>query len=84
MKGRGSAVFSILSTAFAMQVRGATTHYEAVVNSATGGTLNAGLDSGVPIIFGVLTTETMEQVKAYLEGQTEVYYQKSIYKPIKI
>lgn len=45
-----------------LQVRGATTHYEAVVNSATGGSLSAGLESGVPVIFGVLTTENMEQV----------------------
>ena len=44
------------------QVRGATTHYEAVVNSATGGSLSASLESGVPVIFGVLTTENMEQV----------------------
>lgn len=42
-------------------IRGATTHYEAVANSAAGGVLSAGLNSGVPCIFGVLTTETMEQ-----------------------
>lgn len=45
-----------------MQVRGATTHYEAVVSAATSGVLSAGLDSGIPVIFGVLTTDTMEQV----------------------
>ena len=33
-----------------------------MVNAATGGLLNASLDSGVPVIFGVLTTDTMEQV----------------------
>ena len=42
-------------------VRGSTTHYEAVANSAASGVMSAGLDTGVPIIFGVLTTETMEQ-----------------------
>jgi 6,7-dimethyl-8-ribityllumazine synthase len=42
-------------------VRGATTHYEAVVNGATSGLLNASVDSGVPVIFGVLTCDTMEQ-----------------------
>jgi 6,7-dimethyl-8-ribityllumazine synthase len=42
-------------------VRGATTHYEAVVNGATGGILNATTDSGVPVVFGVLTCDTMEQ-----------------------
>ena len=43
-------------------MRGSTTHYEAVANAAAGGLLGAGQDSGVPVIFGVLTTETMEQV----------------------
>ena len=45
-----------------LQVRGSTTHYEAVANAAAGGLLGAGQDSGVPVIFGVLTTENMEQV----------------------
>lgn len=43
-------------------MRGSTTHYEAVANAAAGGLLSAGQDSGVPVIFGVLTTENMEQV----------------------
>ncbi|KAI7837438.1 hypothetical protein COHA_008696 [Chlorella ohadii] len=42
-------------------VRGATTHYDAVVGGATSGVLNASTDSGVPVIFGVLTCDTMEQ-----------------------
>ena len=46
----------------ALQVRGATTHYDAVVGGATSGVLNASTDSGVPVIFGVLTCDTMEQV----------------------
>jgi 6,7-dimethyl-8-ribityllumazine synthase len=44
------------------QVRGATAHFDAVVSGATSGTLNAALDSGVPVIFCVMTTDTMEQV----------------------
>lgn len=47
-----------------MQVRGATTHYDAVVGGATSGVLNASTDSGVPVVFGVLTCDTMEQVGA--------------------
>ena len=43
-------------------MRGATTHYDAVVGGATSGVLNASTDSGVPVIFGVLTCDTMEQV----------------------
>ncbi|RRT40624.1 hypothetical protein B296_00040850, partial [Ensete ventricosum] len=39
-----------------------TSHYDAVANSAASGVLNAGLSSGVPCIFGVLTCDDMEQV----------------------
>ncbi|XP_057416346.1 6,7-dimethyl-8-ribityllumazine synthase, chloroplastic [Lotus japonicus] len=42
-------------------VRGDTTHYDAVANSAASGVLSAGLNSGVPCIFGVLTCENMDQ-----------------------
>lgn len=42
-------------------VRGDTTHYDAVANSVASGVLSAGLNSGVPCIFGVLTTEDMDQ-----------------------
>lgn len=56
------------------QVRGSTTHYEAVANAAAGGLLGAGQDSGVPVIFGVLTTETMEQVNSLMPFfKTPVY-----------
>ncbi|XP_020111147.1 6,7-dimethyl-8-ribityllumazine synthase, chloroplastic [Ananas comosus] len=42
-------------------IRGDTTHYDAVANSAASGVLSAGLASGVPCIFGVLTCDDMEQ-----------------------
>jgi len=42
-------------------VRGATTHYDAVANSAASGIASASLNSGIPCIFGVLTCENMEQ-----------------------
>lgn len=42
-------------------IRGDTDHYDHVAGSATGGILNAGLNSGVPVIFGVLTCDTLEQ-----------------------
>ncbi|KAK2974336.1 hypothetical protein RJ640_018043, partial [Escallonia rubra] len=42
-------------------VRGDTSHYDAVANSAASGVLSAGLNSGVPCIFGVLTCDDMEQ-----------------------
>ncbi|KAK1416358.1 hypothetical protein QVD17_32149 [Tagetes erecta] len=42
-------------------VRGDTTHYDAVANTAASGVHSAGLNSGVPCIFGVLTCEDMDQ-----------------------
>lgn len=42
-------------------IRGDTDHYDHVAGAATSGLLNAGLNTGVPVIFGVLTCETLEQ-----------------------
>jgi len=42
-------------------IRGATTHYDYVCNEAAKGIAQAGLKTGVPVIFGVVTTETIEQ-----------------------
>lgn len=42
-------------------IRGATTHYDYVCNEAAKGISNAGLTTGVPVIFGVITTENLEQ-----------------------
>jgi 6,7-dimethyl-8-ribityllumazine synthase len=42
-------------------IRGATSHYDLVANAAAKGIAQVGLDSGVPVIFGVLTTDTIEQ-----------------------
>lgn len=42
-------------------IRGATSHYDLVAGEAAKGIAQAGLDTGVPVIFGVLTTDTIEQ-----------------------
>ena len=42
-------------------IRGATSHYDYVCGMVSSGVLNASLDTGVPVIFGVLTTDTIEQ-----------------------
>ncbi|HEX6970991.1 MAG TPA: 6,7-dimethyl-8-ribityllumazine synthase, partial [Limnochordia bacterium] len=42
-------------------IRGATPHFEHVCNAAARGIAHVGLETGVPTIFGVLTTETIEQ-----------------------
>jgi len=42
-------------------IRGATGHYEQVAGQCAAGLQRAQMDTGVPVIFGVLTTDTIEQ-----------------------
>lgn len=42
-------------------IRGATTHYDYVCSQAASGIASASLKTGVPVIFGVITTENIEQ-----------------------
>lgn len=42
-------------------IRGSTPHFDHVANEVSKGVAQASLDSGVPIAFGVLTTDTIEQ-----------------------
>lgn len=42
-------------------IRGATTHYEMVSTEVTKGIAQISLKTGKPVIFGVLTTENIEQ-----------------------
>jgi 6,7-dimethyl-8-ribityllumazine synthase len=42
-------------------IRGATGHYELVAGQCAAGIQRAQLDTGVPVIFGVLSTETVDQ-----------------------
>ena len=42
-------------------IRGSTSHYDYVCSEVSKGIAHASLESGVPVLFGVLTTETIEQ-----------------------
>ena len=42
-------------------IRGGTTHYDYVCSEVSKGIAHVALDSGVPVLFGVLTTENIEQ-----------------------
>ena len=42
-------------------IRGSTTHYDYVCSEVSKGVAQVGLASGVPTIFGVVTTENIEQ-----------------------
>lgn len=49
-------------------IRGETAHFEYVAGAAADGVLNIALDTGVPIVFGVLTVDTAEQALARTGG----------------
>ncbi len=42
-------------------IRGATTHYDYVCAELSKGIASVSMSSGVPVLFGVLTTDTIEQ-----------------------
>ncbi len=42
-------------------IRGSTSHYDYVCNEVSKGIAAVGLESGIPVMFGILTTENIEQ-----------------------
>jgi 6,7-dimethyl-8-ribityllumazine synthase len=48
-------------------IRGETPHFEYVAGEAASGLQLAGIETGVPVSFGVLTTETLEQAEARID-----------------
>lgn len=42
-------------------IRGSTSHYELVCNEAAKGVAQVSLETGVPVLFGIITTENIEQ-----------------------
>jgi 6,7-dimethyl-8-ribityllumazine synthase len=57
--GRAHAIIAI-----GCVIRGETTHYEYIASEVARGIQLAQMDTGVPIVFCVLTCETLEQAKA--------------------
>jgi 6,7-dimethyl-8-ribityllumazine synthase len=49
-------------------IRGETTHYESVAGECASGIQQAQLETGVPIAFGALTVENIDQALARSEG----------------
>ena len=45
-------------------IRGDTTHYDYVCNEVSKGVAQVGLSTGVPVLFGIITTENVEQAIA--------------------
>ena len=45
-------------------IRGDTSHYDYVCNEVSKGVAQVGLETGVPVLFGIVTTENIEQAIA--------------------
>ena len=45
-------------------IRGYTSHYDYVCNEVSKGIAHVSLETGIPVLFGVLTTENIEQAIA--------------------
>ena len=52
-------------------IRGETPHFDYIASEAASGLQLAGLETGVPVAFGVLTTENEEQARARLDKASE-------------
>ena len=50
-------------------IRGETAHFEYVAGGAAEGILDVSLKTGVPVVFGVLTTENVEQAQERIGGK---------------
>ena len=66
MAGRGRYAAII---ALGAVIRGETSHYEHICHAASTGLSAVGLETGVPVTFGVLTTETRAQAEARAGGE---------------
>jgi 6,7-dimethyl-8-ribityllumazine synthase len=52
-------------------IRGETAHFDFVAGEAASGLQLAGIETGIPVSFGVLTTETVEQAEARVDKGAE-------------
>ncbi|MGZ8762985.1 MAG: 6,7-dimethyl-8-ribityllumazine synthase [Acidimicrobiia bacterium] len=49
-------------------IRGDTPHFDFVAGETAAGLMRVGLDTGIPVVFGVLTTDTLAQAEARIGG----------------
>jgi 6,7-dimethyl-8-ribityllumazine synthase len=61
VSGKGGVGKSTLVIALGALIRGGTPHFDYLSAEVTKGVAHVMLDTGIPISFGVLTTDTVEQ-----------------------
>jgi 6,7-dimethyl-8-ribityllumazine synthase len=60
-------------------IRGDTPHFDFVAGEAASGIARVALDSGIPVVFGVLTTNTVDQAMERSEpGETNKGYESAL------
>ena len=70
-------------------IRGATSHYDYVCNEVSKGVAQVGLKNGIPVLFGIITTENIEQAieragsKAGNKGYDCALYAVEMVNPMK-
>ncbi len=57
--------------ALGVVIRGDTPHFEYVAGQAASGILQASMQTGVPVMFGVITADTLEQATARSGDDTD-------------
>lgn len=57
--------------ALGVVIRGETPHFDYVCQGAVHGLSRVSMESGLPVMFGVLTTDTLEQAIARIQGPVE-------------
>ncbi len=57
--------------ALGVVIRGETSHFDYVCQGAAQGLTHVSIESGLPVMFGVLTTDTREQAIARIQGPVE-------------
>jgi len=60
-------------------IRGETAHFDFVAGECASGLARAALDTGVPVVFGVLTTDTVDQALARCrDGEANKGYEAAV------
>ena len=67
MKAAESGLFDAV-IALGVVIRGDTPHFDFVAGQAAAGIMQASLDTGIPVMFGVVTADTREQAEARCGG----------------
>lgn len=67
MKAAETGIFDAVIT-LGVVIRGDTPHFDYVAGQAAAGIMQASLDTGIPVMFGVVTADTREQAEARCGG----------------